>query len=214
MPETAYLIALALLLALMSGRFRLLTQQLNRWLYIYFLVVFIIELSALYLPKLLSLNGNHAIHNLGMPLYITSFVLFSIHINTRLRKTGFVLLGVYLLFALCNLLFGQGWNQFNTYSLMVASCSIVWLTGRYFGSLLHQHDNAPLHKEPLFWINAGFFFFYLCNVFAAGTILYFLQTDPEFARFEIRIIQFLNLSLLLSVAIGILCLKRRPPQTM
>ncbi|MCU0432492.1 MAG: hypothetical protein MUC87_03430 [Bacteroidia bacterium] len=213
MPETAYLITLFLLLALMSGRFRLLTQQLHLWLYIYFLVVFLVELTARYLPQLIALKNNHFIHNLGMPLYITSFVMFAVNMNARLKKTGLVMLVVYLAFALYNLLFGQGWGQFNTYSLMVASCSIVWLTGRYFVSLLHQHDNAPLHKEPLFWINAGFFFFYLCNVFAAGTLLYFLKADPGFARLEIRIIQFLNLSLLLSVAIGILCLKPRPEQT-
>lgn len=210
MLQTAYLISLALLLALIGMRFRYIRTQLGHWLIAYFAIVFLVELAALYLPQWLSLRSNHAIHNYGMPLYVTAFVLFAAEVHEPNRKAAFWLLGFYYLFALGNLLLGQGSGVFNTYSLMVASCLIVWLTGRYFFSLLQVHDNSPLIKEPLFWINAGFFFFYLCNVFAAGTILYFIKTDAGFARFEIQIIQFLNMLMLLCVAAGILCIKRKP----
>lgn len=208
MLQTAYLITLALLLLLMGWRFGAIAQQLSVWLVAYIALVLAVELLAWYVADVEN-TSNHWVHNCGMPLYVTAFVLFAITTQKQSRKLGYILLGFYYTFAFINLFFGQGINVFNTYSLMIASCIIVLLTGRYFLTLMRGHDNSPIIKEPLFWINAGFFFFYLCNVFAAGTILYFIKTNPDFAALEIHIIQFLNISLLLCLFIGIQCLKKQ-----
>jgi hypothetical protein len=206
MLQTAYLITLALLLLLMGWRFGAINRQLSLWLPVYVAIVLAVELLALYVAGVLKAS-NHWVHNCGMPLYISAVVLFYIRVLPRLRKRGVVLLVIYLLFAGLNLGFFQGWQLFNTYSVMVASVVVLVLTGSYFFSLMRVHDDAPLLREPMFWISAGFFFFYLCNVFAAGTILYFIKTNRGFAALEIQIIQFLNISLLLCLFIGIQCLK-------
>lgn len=88
---------------------------------------------------------------------------------------------------------------------MLMSClTVPWILN-YFRLILKQPEEISLLQQPMFWISTGFLFFYGANIFAMGTLNYFLLVDVTTARLLLHGIQLLNVFMNFLFIIALLC---------
>jgi hypothetical protein len=79
-------------------------------------------------------------------------------------RTAYYIMFAYTAFGLVNMLSIQGLYQFNTYTLLLYSLIVVFLTTSYFISLLRDNKLIVLSADPLTWMSIGAFIFFLCSI--------------------------------------------------
>jgi hypothetical protein len=141
--------------------------------------------------------------------------IFYLHFKRKLfRQIALVFIPVVVVFAVANMLFGQGLGKvFNTYTSLLGSFFIVLFCCFFFyESIQPEQIDDQLSKQPFFWISSGLLIFYLGSVII-NALFEYLRTyslqNPGI-RIYSNIIHFLNVILYSSFCIAFyLCPDRK-----
>lgn len=112
-----------------------------------------------------------------------------------------IITAVYLI----NLLFIQGFDRFNTYTIIVGRISLIIITLLYFFELLKKVETTSLYREPMLWISTGLLFYSVGSFLIHG--LYDLHSNfpQNLSRKIWAINSILNLFLNIIYSIAFLC---------
>ena len=142
------------------------------WLLLFLIFIVAIELTGRYLRTELR-QPNAWLYNISVPVEFLFYgFIFYLHYNRNsfIQLAKFFLI-LFAVFALCNILFIQGFQKFNTNILKVGSFSMIILACLYFTELLSRNERINLLREPMFWLTTGVF------LFNTGEFLYSLFSD-------------------------------------
>lgn len=98
------------------------------------------------------------------------FIFYAFIFYKNLRKTGFkktvaLFMPLYVAAVIYNLSFGQGMHSFHTITFLLGSFFMVVFCCLYFyESVLPEHLDHELTKQPFFWVCTGLLLFYLGSV--------------------------------------------------
>lgn len=111
------------------------------------------------------LNTDFA-RNIGMNmLTIFEFVFigwfYSQIIKTKKIQQRIKILNIILLLSsITNLIFLQGFDILNSYTLILGSCISIYYIFEYFKEIIAHVENINLLRNPFFWISTGYLFLY------------------------------------------------------
>ena len=151
-------------------------------------------------PKLNTLPGLH--------LYtILEFITIGLFYHTYFgnffnRKIlPYTIIG-FVLLALINAFFIQGIFNFNTYASGIEGILIIFLSLLCFYKMLIELDTRDPTKQPVFWINSGFLFYFAGNLFIF-ILSNFIKGDNYLLSLAWGMHAFLMLILHLFLGIGL-----------
>lgn len=125
------------------------------------------------LYSMITHKSNHFIFNIAN-LAELSFFCWLFHTNLPkgdLLKLCNIISIAAISFSVINILFGQGFFLYNSYSFYMESAVVIIFCLIYFYYILKQNLIVLPFDIPMFWISSGLFFFF------AGDITYFLLMD-------------------------------------
>lgn len=107
--------------------------------------------------------------------------LFYRHIETEwIRKTILFFIPIYVLAVTINLAFIQGTQNFHSYTFLLGSFFIVTFCCLFFyESVLPEHLDTHLTKQPFFWVCTGLLLFYLGSVIINALFEYLRSFDMQ-----------------------------------
>ncbi len=126
---------------------------------------------------------NYALFNIFTTLeFVFYSFLFSKHLKTTVFKKltiGFIPFYIFLVFI--NLQFVQGYNvTFHTYTFLLGSFFVVLFCCLFFyESVLPEHLDHPLAKQPFFWVCTGLLLFYMGSVIINALFEYLRNYDLQ-----------------------------------
>lgn len=142
------------------------------WLMPYLVFIVVIELTGRYIRAELK-QPNAWLYNISVPIEFLFYgFIFYLHYSRQsfLVITKYFLI-LFLMFALCNLFFIQGFYKFNTNILKVGSFGMIVLCCLYFAELLSKKEEVNLLRYPMFWLTTGLL------LFNTGEFFYTLFSD-------------------------------------
>lgn len=142
--------------------------------------------------------------------------LFYIYIFSRALKSSkaskvlLMAIPVYLLIAIINMGFIQGFNKFHTISYRLGAIFLIVCCYLYFRQLMHEEEEEViLWRNPLFWIATGLLFFYLGFFMYMNAFDYIVYNQVEYNIQLWNIISFsLNTLLYSCFTIALLCSRK------
>ncbi len=107
--------------------------------------------------------------------------LFYLHFRRPFfRKISFGFIPGYIICVALNLAFVQGTMYFHTYTFLLGSFFIVVFCCFFlYESILPEHINQQLSKQPFFWICIGLLIFYLGSVIINALFEYLRSNDLQ-----------------------------------
>jgi hypothetical protein len=138
-----------------------------------------------------------------------SFLYFCYFREKQIRYFILTASGVLVTFSVINILWIQGINDFNTYSVFASGGLILTCVFYYFRKLLRQKEYINPLRDLMFWISTGLLFFYAGNIFIVGTINYFNEADKEIAHLLVMMIKLLDIIMFSLIIISVLCQPRQ-----
>lgn len=157
---------------------------------IFLICTFLIESFASLAAQFL--GNNIILLNIWIFLSVLIFIKILVsRINIISKKHEYLLLGGFLVFAFVNLIFWQGFNVYNTYSINLGSILIVILVFLHFKSLL-DNPNFPIVSNPFFWISTGLLIFYVGGFLVNTFMNFLLRVDYGAAKDIFIILNILN----------------------
>lgn len=162
----------------------LLYRSLKNTPFKYFLPFLFITLTVELIGYYLITKGlrNYTLFNFFTTLeFIFYSFLFSKHLKTTFFKKltiGFIPFYAFMVFL--NLQFVQGYNNFHTYTFLLGSFFVVLFCCLFFyESVLPEHLDHPLAKQPFFWVCTGLLLFYMGSVIINALFEYLRSYDLQ-----------------------------------
>ena len=128
-------------------------------------------------------KSNHFIINIYLPVNFSFyFLIFSKAFETKkLKKIIYTTFIIYLLFALYDIIFIEGFYYFNTYSYCLGGILIVICCLLYFMWLFTSDRLMNYFTLPMFWISTGLLFFYVGSLVLMSLMGYIIENhlDPH-----------------------------------
>ena len=140
-------------------------------------------------------------------LFYVFFFLRVLHLKKLQRKMLTLFAFLFTVWSILNMLLVQGISRLNTYSLLVSSLMVVYLSISYFLQLLRDRKIITLTKQPMFWIATGAFFYHLCSIPYFIFLNYTARTNLDLAISLSKIMAVLNWIMYSSYTIAFLCRK-------
>lgn len=125
---------------------------------------------------------NYWLYNIFTTIeFIFYSFLFYLHFRRPVfKKVALVLIPILILFDVVNLTFIQGTKYFHTYTFLLGSFFIVVFCCFFlYESILPEHINQHLSKQPFFWICIGLLIFYLGSVIINALFEYLRSNDLQ-----------------------------------
>ncbi len=143
-----------------------------RWLLPFLLFIVVVEILGRYIRKELH-APNVWLYNISVPL---EYLFYSFLFSTFYKKNFSValvklFLVVFPVWVLVNIIFVQGFYNFNTHFLKVGSFCMLLFCLLVFVELLMGEELVNPFTEPIFWIACGLF------LFNAGEFTYNIFSD-------------------------------------
>lgn len=136
---------------------------------------------------------NYWLYNIFTTIeFIFYSFLFYLHFRRLVfKKVALVLIPILILFDVVNLTFIQGTKYFHTYTFLLGSFFIVVFCCFFlYESILPEHINQHLSKQPFFRICIGLLIFYLGSVIINALFEYLRSNDLQ--REGIKIYGIIN----------------------
>ncbi len=155
------------------------STELRFFLPFLFLTIFVELLGSWYV--------SHGIRNYLMYNVFTAFefifyaFLFYKHFKLKgFKKAALFFIPFYILCVTINVSFIQGPNNFHTYTFLLGSFFIVTFCCLFFyESVLPDHLDNALTKQPFFWVCTGLLLFYLGSVIINALFEYLRSFDMQ-----------------------------------
>lgn len=199
-PNVISLIAAAILYKKLSPRWMR--------LFLFFLLITFLDNLGSYMYAHYMQKSNHFIENIYL-LISFSFYFFLFYKSADTLKFKIIIrvfFTIFLLFALLDIFFINGFYYFNTYSSSVGSILIILSCLIYFTQLFTSDELLNYFRIPMFWISTGLLFFFTGSLVQNSLIRYFIANniDPE-GRIYYFIMVTLNILLQGAFIISFLC---------
>ncbi len=186
-----------------------------RWFIPFLLLTLSIELVGRYLRTEMH-EVNSWLYNFFIPIeyFFYGFLFYSYTEDPVLKKI--IRIALFLIFpaALINIIFVQGWYNFNTNILIAGNCLMIIFCCMFFIDLLRRDEPVNLLGLPMFWITLGVF------LFNAGELSYTLSFDYILKnKQDAKAIVFTAINskliyvLYTCISIGLLCTKKLQAKT-
>jgi hypothetical protein len=183
------------------------------WFLTFMLFIVIVELTGRYLKKELGeIQLNQSLYNVSIPIeYLFYAYIFFLHYQNKVfKKIVGIFLIVFPAFVLINIVFFQGFNEYNSNIVKVGSFSMIVFSCFYFSDMMKAETEQHLLKIPMFWIATGVL------LFNAGEFLFSLSIDYLYDKFPKEIFKIfgsiifkLICVLYTCISIAIICSERR-----
>jgi len=132
----------------------------------YFLASFLSDVMLRVLIALGMATNYPVIHiYIAFSTLLLGAMYFYAFFNPILKNTILVTSSVVLAFAIANMIFMEGINDYPSLSNTVLSILITCFSLLYFYQLLTRQEFVHIEKQALFWINAGMLFYFAINIF-------------------------------------------------
>lgn len=133
------------------------------------------------------------------------FLLRSFLRNERIKRIFSWSIFTFVVIALINIFFIQGFYSFNTYTFIIGSIIMVICCIYYFYQRMKFPDSQSLLRDPTFWLSTGLLFFYTCSLPIFG-LNNFVANIPLYIYNSFYLInQLLNIILYSLFMISLLC---------
>lgn len=158
-------------------------------------------------------NSNLWIYNFFLiPQYLLYMAVFYQAITSGvIRKTIIVLGLVFVSFSIVNWVYFQSIYSVNSYSLLLASGIIIFLTVSYFEQLRKSKTIISLYSHPMVWISLGAFIFHAANIPYLISLNYLIRNNVSLAIALFYIFLGLNCIMYLFYIKAFLC-RPLPPK--
>jgi len=180
----------------------------------YLLMTVAAELTGKYLAMHKQYTENVELFNVTtvIEFIIFYYLFYQSLISKRLKSIVLYVIPLYVVMAVVNQLFIQGFKYFHTYTMLIGTVFIIVFVFFYFYEAFSDKEPISLPKEPMFWISIGIFLFYLGDFTYNLMQPYFLKNHMQKESFHLFHIINNNLIIFeyicISIAI-IVCSKNR-----
>jgi hypothetical protein len=156
-------------------------------------------------------NTNQWFYNLfHIPLYLFLFYFFyRILHRPGIKRIIPVLAGLYFVFAVINLCFIQGILLLNSYSELLGSSMMIFLSLAYYYQLLMAKEVISVKRDPGFWISTGVFISYIGSILAISLINIMISISRQKAVHFMTFIILSGILAYLTFSMAFLCYKRK-----
>lgn len=151
---------------------------------LYLVVLLLTFLASIYSTNILELRNNLFIFHVATPLEYTilSLLYRSVIVNGMLKKIITFSIPFFLVLSIASSIFIQPLNTNNSYTIILASVIIVFLTLFFLRETLLLQPVTILHRFPMFWISVGILFYYTGGFVIEGMLNYMITHSMELAR--------------------------------
>lgn len=111
-------------------------------------------------------NSNLWLYNIALiPQYLLYLLVYFQTIQSPFLKKIIKILGIlFPAFSILNLLFSQSIHTVNSYTIILSSAIIIFLTVCYFDQLRNASESIKLTGHPMVWLSLGAFIFHAANL--------------------------------------------------
>jgi hypothetical protein len=121
-----------------------------------------------------NMNIASSIYNLFyLPLGILFYRRNSRWKHRNVLSYSFII--VFLVFALINLFYIQGWRNIDSYTMSITAFSFIIISITYYFSYSRPLPTRPAIRGPMWWINVGILFYHSAAFFPFLYIDYFVN---------------------------------------
>jgi hypothetical protein len=115
-----------------------------------------------------------------IPQYLLYIAVYHQILASHKLKNGIKLIVIlYTIFAIANLIFGQGIAVINSYTHIAASFVMLFLVFAYFEQIRNNNKLISLKREAIVWISLGNFIYHLVNIPFLLSINYIIKYHPQ-----------------------------------
>lgn len=142
-----------------------------------------------------------------VPQYVLYYLFFYHALDkpvAQLRTFRFICLTV-IIGGIGNLLFVQGIDELNTYTIILGSIGVIFFCFHYFRRELLQSSYVKPFQNPMFWITTGALIFHMTTLPYFVFINYLSKYSMKLAITLFTIILFLNIFMYSMYLIAFLC---------
>jgi len=169
----------------------------------YFFLTFITEFTGTFIVK----TYNSWVFNIYIIISIPVIIFYLYNITSKFSKKLYLSVGIiYLIFALTNIIFFQGFRSFNYNSLILGDIIITPLLFLFLYQQMQQLEQ-PMHHNPHFYNVVSFLIFFVGNFAFFIVRLNFQDFSKEYSDKLLMIIRINNVLTYSIFLIGALCLK-------
>jgi hypothetical protein len=167
---------------------------------------FAIELTGFIYSRILHRHNAH-IYNLNFLVIFPFYAFFYSQFfpSHKMKRRILLLTSCYFLFALVNIIFIQGLNTWNSYSLIAGSLLNIYLSVSYFQNLLPNKELIKFQSDPVFWISVGVLIFYLVELPYISLLNYLNSNFLILSKQLLMILKILNMLMYSLFTIAFLC---------
>jgi hypothetical protein len=212
LPANIYFEIAALLTSIIFWK-KLKTPRL-RWLLPFLLFIVVIELLGRHIR--IDLHAPNAwLYNISVPIeYIFYAFLFAPYYKNKFSKiTVKLFLFIFPVWGLINILFVQGFYNFNTNFLKTGSFFMILFCLLVFIELLMSEELINPFRQPVFWIACGLFLFnageFTYNSFFDIMIVKWKSTEKLFLQINNNLIFVLYSSIIIAIISSIWVTKEK-----
>lgn len=154
-------------------------------------------------------SSNLWLYNIALiPQYLLYLRVYYLIIQSPFQKKLIRILGIlFPAFAIINLFFIQSIHTVNSYTIVVASGIILFLTVCYFDQLRNANESIKLTGHPMVWLSLGAFIFHAANLPYIISLDYLIHKNLSLAIALYYIYLGLNCILYTFYSIAFLCPK-------
>src|SRR6266542_1684725 len=165
--------------------------------------------NVLVLKKINNLAFYH-FFSLGELMIVSHYVLKLI-LKKSFSLLWFLICGFYFVFWICNIIFLEPLNSFNTTSAVITNLLILFLCMYYLLSLSKEEEILYFQKLPSFWIVSAFLIYSALSLLIFISYAYFINSNMNKEGSQIwAIISIATIIKFVLISVGLLCYKRRP----
>lgn len=198
-----YTIFLTVYFGIAVGQRKFLTGNF-RWLFYLMCVTWVVETLGYFLKH--HVNTNPMYHAFQPVEYALYSLFFSETLRQPLVKRFVAIsIGLYALFAVCNVLFFQSLHIPGSYNFILEASLLLTWTLVYFYQLYVFFEPQKVWQVPEFWVCTGILFFYAGTFFQMGLHSYLIRSNRELANRLYVINHLLNILLYGLITVGFLC---------
>lgn len=140
-------------------------------------------------------KSNHWIFNIYSPIECIYYCLLFWEVieNRQLRKLVIGLITIYCLFSIYNAIFLQGFEQFNTYTYLLETFTVVSICLFFFIENAKQENDQSIVRNPHFWIASALIITFLGDFIIMGLLNVIIAKAGSHTMLSFNIIKYLNL---------------------
>lgn len=192
--------------------------RLRHTIFIYFvpflLLTVLVEWGVYLTTRAFGSFNNHWIYNIFILIeFLFYYVLYGqLLMGEKIKRFIQWWIPVFILLAVLNWVFFQGFLRYDTYTVMLGSFVLLVLVFFFFNELMLSAERISLLRYPPFWISIGLLTFYSGQFITLAFFEYMIRTNNfSFATVLNFSMRYLNVILYTCYIVAFLC--KRPAKT-